>query len=291
MQRRFSNQLPSLWLVLVAIFFAACATTSSSTEPPSVKLDLPPTFQTKMTVEHFHVGDEVIHLEWIKNRTIAPMTRYKGYWGTKTDNSGRDLPWTIDVYNLYAQRVAAAYARAKDGYDADLDEWVEFLLPPQPMPPTEFGAIRRARAYLFARFQRKHFPWGDAVSFFSQGTQDTGMYVPNNGHLKYEVWGVTNDRKHTVVAWFSVSHPKLPIWPDSVRDIRSSHPDLDREFGQAMDRNDFKILAAVREKMAQREDKNMKSDPAYKLIETAAPGEFQPSLTAVNRVVGSLQVK
>ena len=99
-----------------------CATNSPTTEPPSVKLDVPPAFQTDMIAEHFHLGDEVLHIEWTKNRTIAPMTRYKGYWETKTDDQSDDLPWTIDVYKLYAPKVAAAYGRAKDGYDADLDE-------------------------------------------------------------------------------------------------------------------------------------------------------------------------
>jgi hypothetical protein len=280
----------SCCVLVAAILFAGCATTPT-TEPPTVNLDLPQAFQTEMTVEHFRVGDEVLHIDWIKDRTIAPMTRYRGYWGTKTGNPSDDSPWTIDVYDLYAPRVAAAYAKAKDGYEADLDEWEEFLLPPSPPPPSELGPVRRARAYLFARFERKHFPWGDAISFFSQATQDTGMYVPNNGHLDYEVWGVTKDRKHTVVGCFRVSHPRLPNWGDSVRDMRDTHPDLEREYGEAMRLNDYKLLDAVRQKMVQREDENMKNDPAYRLIDTGSPGEFEPSLTAVDKLINSLRVQ
>jgi hypothetical protein len=272
------------WL---ATLIAACTTAFATAQPPIVELDAPEPFQTEMTVEHFHAGDEVLHIDWIENRTVAAMTRYKRYWGTKTGNTSDDAPWTVDTYNLYAHRVAAAYSQANDGYQADLDEWEEFLLPSSPSPFT----ARRARAYLFARFERKHFFWGDAVSFFSQATQDTGMYVPNNGHLDYEVWGLTKDRQHTVVGWFRVSHPKLPNWGDHVRDIRESHPDLEREYGEALRLNNQKLIDAVFKKMTQREDENMKKDPAYKLIDSGKPDEFQPSLTAIDKLVGSLRLK
>ena len=35
----------------------------------------------------------------------------------------------------------------------------------------------------------------------------------------------------------------------------------------------------------------MKSDPGYKLIENCSSDEFEPSLSAVDKLVGSLRVK
>src|SRR5205814_1524563 len=116
--------------------------------------------------------------------------------------------WKVDVFARYSQKVAAACAAAKDGYEVDLNIEPEF-----------FGL--NERSYMFARFEHKRFTWGDAVSFFSQFTQDTGVYVPHNGHLTYEVWGVTPDHKYTVVASMGVSHPKLANWGAGVRDARS----------------------------------------------------------------------
>ena len=77
---------------------------------------------------------------------------------------------------------------------------------------------------MFARFHHKRCTWGTAVSFLSQATQDSPphFYVPHNGHLEYEVWGVTSDKRFTVVASISVSHPKLADWGDErLRDTRT----------------------------------------------------------------------
>jgi hypothetical protein len=57
----------------------------------------------------------------------------------------------VAVYGIARQKVISAYATAKDGYQADLNECPEFL---------KCGDT----AYMFARFERKHFRWGDANS-------------------------------------------------------------------------------------------------------------------------------
>ena len=109
----------------------------------------------------------------------------------------------VDVFARYSLKVAAACADARNGYDADLNIEPEF-----------FGVDERS--YMFARVQHKRFKWGTAVSFLSQATQDNPphYYVPHNGHLQYEVWGVTLDKRFTVVASVSVSHPKFADWGD-----------------------------------------------------------------------------
>ncbi len=271
----------SFCILVAGILFLAGAATPP-VEPPAVTLDVPPVFRTAMTVEHFHAGDDVLHIDWIKDRAIAPMT-------AKTGDTADEHPWTIDVYNIASPKVEAAYAHAKDGYEADLDEWKEFLLPPSPRLPGT--SSRTARAYLFARYARKHFRWGNAVSFFSQATQDTAIYAPDNGHLTCEVWGVTKDHRHTVVGWFRVSHPKLSDWGEGVRDMRDTHHDLDSEMTDAMNRNDVQLITKLRQMMGDREDAAMRSDPGYKLSQNCSSDEFEPSLSAVDKLVGSLRVK
>jgi hypothetical protein len=75
------------------------------------------------------------------------------------------------------------------------------------------------------------------------------MYVPDNGHLRYEVWGVTRDRQYTVVASMRVSHPKLTKWGPDVRVVKS----IDA----------------------------LKQDRDYQHIETYSPKQLEPNLTAL----------
>ena len=279
--------------LLAAAMLAGSATTPSA-EPPTVTLDVPPIWQTGMTVEHFHTGDEVLHLDWVKNRAIAPMTRYQGSWGPKAEDIADDHPWTIDVYNIVSRKVEDAYAHAKNGYQADLDEGEEFLLPPSDPPLAFFPGSRSARAYLFARYRRKHFRWGNAVSFFSQATQDTASYVAHNGHLTYEVWGITKDHQHTVVGWFRVSHPKLPDWGGGLAEIRGNRQDsrdLSYEMIDAENHKDYKRLTRLRQQVERTAEAAIRKDPNTKLVENCRPTDFQPSLTAIDSLIDSLQVK
>ena len=112
---------------------------------------------------------------------------------------------------------------------------------------------------MFARFERKSFPWDRAFSYLTQFTQDTAYYVPNNGHLEYEIWGVTDDLKHVIHADFSITHPKLANWGYSVRITRS-----------------IKVL---------------KKDQDYKRVESCNPAAFSPSLKSIDALVGSLRKK
>lgn len=85
--------------------------------------------------------------------------------------------------------------------------------------------------------------------------------MPHNGHLEYEVWGVTADQKYSVVASASVSHPKLADW-DGEGPLRVA-PSL----------------------------KALKQDRDYKLIEKCRPEEFTPSLTAFDQMLDSLTIR
>ena len=115
---------------------------------------------------------------------------------------------------------------------------------------------------MVARLRRKQFRWGHAVTFLSQFTDDMYLEAPVNGRLDYQVWGVTADRKYTVIARISVSHPKLPDEEDAPETKRS-----------------FRTIEAL------------KRDPDYKRIERCEPEEFEPSLTVFDEMLDSLTIR
>jgi hypothetical protein len=174
------------------------------------------------------------------------MTEYAGCWNPCRQQSITNHWWRVRVYKTRAQKTATAYEHARDGYDADLSEARDYL-------------NYNESPYGFVRFERKRFRWGRAVSMLTLSAQD-GTYTPNNGHLYYEIWGITRQKKYAVIASFSVTHPKLPTW------------------GEAGVIRDAKGIEAL------------KNDSDYALIETCSPDQFQPSLTAADRLVDSLNI-
>jgi len=225
-----------------------CALASASAEDaPQVSLSVPLPFATGVTVKHYRKGQDLLHDPTFHLITVAPLTQYHGWFGPRVAHHQANIHgWKVDVFARYSRKVAAACATARDGYEADLNIEPEF-----------FGVDERS--YMFARYEHKHFSWGNAVSFLSQSTQDSAVYVPHNGHLTYEVWGLTRDHKYTVVASVAVSHHKLEDWGPDVRDAPS-------------------IPA-------------LKRDRDYKRVEKCSAHEFEPSLTAFDRMLDSLVIR
>jgi len=157
----------------------------------------------------------------------------------------------VSVYAVCNPKVPAAYAKARDGFEANLNEGREFL------------GFRAAEFDTFARFARKHFRWGNAISFlhstYQDGPDGAAMYVPDNDHMSYEVWGVTRERRYSVVASVHVNHPKLTKWGPEVRVVKNIE--------------------------------GLKRDRVYKTIETCSPDEFEPSLAAFDQLVNSLKLQ
>lgn len=273
-------------LLVITASITACATTPTA-QPPTVKLDVPAEFGRSLVVNHFRTGEDVLHIDWNPTGAQAPMTQYAGKWPAQLKSADENHRWTIDVYSGGNPKVSAAYARAKNGYEADLDEFVDFLLPPSP-PPPGYSPPQHALAYFFGRFERKHFHWGNAVSFLSQGTQDTSIHTPENGHLWYEVWGVTKDRRHTVIARAEVGHPKLETGGEDVRGVAERDPAFKRRSDDAWKRNDVPLINKLRQEAAAREEAELRNHPHTKLIESCNPDEFEPSLTVFDRIVDSL---
>ena len=231
--------------ILVSMIIGATAVIAAEA-PPNVVLSVPPAFSTSMSVKHFRKGQDLLNSPPYRLTTVAPMTEYRGWFGPHVEHRFNEHGWTVRVYARFSPKVAAAHASAKDGFGADLNESPEFLGLDQ-------------RSYMYARFERKRFRWGDAVSFLSQFTDDAYLHAPNNGHLTYEVWGITRDRKHTVVANVSVTHPKIPDWGPEVRDAPSI--------------------------------KALMQDHDFKLVETCSADQFVPSLAAFDRMLESLVVR
>ena len=215
-------------------------------QPPKVNLAVPTAFGTSVSVKHYGKGQDLGHDPSYHLIPVAPVTEYHGWFGPRGGDQSKNHGWVVRVYAHFSERVAGAYAKAKDGFDANLNEGRELL-----------GSGESSD--LFARFERKRFRWGNAVSFFSQSTQDDTFYVPHNGHLAYEVWGVTADRKFTVVARVSVSHPELANWSPEVRSAKS--------------------VEALRR------------DRDFKRIEKCKADAFTPKLTAFDRMLDSLVVR
>jgi hypothetical protein len=231
----------------VAPFIMACVcAVCAADQSPNVTLKIPAAFNTSVSVKHYEKGEDVLVSPPYRLTATAPLTEYRGWFGDKNANQDHNHGWKVAVYGVANQRVIAAYAKAKDGYQADLNECPEFL---------NWGET----SYMFARFERKHFRWGDAVSFLSQSSQDSALYVPHNGHLAYEVWGVTYDHRLTVVARVSVAHPKLAGWIAKEPELRDAS-NIDA----------------------------LKKDSDYILVEACRADEFQPSLTAFDQVIDSL---
>jgi hypothetical protein len=137
-------------------------------DPPHVSLSVPPPFATEVTVKHYQKGRDLLHDQTYHLVTVAPLTQYHGWFGPRVAHQADIHGWKVDVFAHYNRKVAAACVAAKDGYEADLNIEPEFFSVDE-------------RSYMFARFERKRFSWGSAVSFLSQAVQETALYVPHNG--------------------------------------------------------------------------------------------------------------
>lgn len=225
-----------------------CAAEKSSLDPPKFELAVAPPFSTSSSVKHYRAGEVTTNSPPLRFITTAAVTKRYGDFGPRTKKQSDSHGWSVEVYATFSKKVAAAYASTKDGYQLGMTEGLNIETP-------DWGS------YMVARLRRKQFRWGNAVTFLSQFTQDTLLPAPHNGRLEYEVWGVTADRKYTVTARISVSHPKLPDSEDDPDSLR-----------------DFRTIEAL------------KRDPDYKLIEKCKPEEFTPSLTAFDAMLDSLTI-
>jgi hypothetical protein len=244
---------PVAGFVLTAVMSVTLGSTPAekSSRSPKFTLNVRPPFNTSVTVKHYRKGEDILNSPPFHLITVAPMTEYHGWYGPRIGDQAHLHGWRVRVFATRNPKVMCAFANARDGFEANLNEEREFL-----------GLRQVATFETFARFVRKHFRWGDAVSFLHSDYQDgpdSGLYIPDNGHLSYEVWGVTRDQQYTVVASVSVSHPKLASWGPDARVVESIEA--------------------------------LKRDRDYKLLGTCRPDEFNPSLAAFDLLLDTLKLE
>ncbi len=222
---------------LIVSMLSSCG--SISNEVPDIDVQISDAFDHKQTRTKFKTGDYLVNSPPHIIKAKVPTSRIEGEWGNPNPAKYPfDHRWRIDVEFTDATSTAQAIAKATSGYDAGLD---------------------REGNYMFARFERKHFKWGKAISYFSQFTDDTGGYVPHNGGLTYEIWGTTSNNRQIVHLTCSVTHRDLEEWGPNVRTTRSM--------------------------------KELHADKDYKLVETCAASDFEPTLSELDRLLDTLVIK
>lgn len=222
---------------LIGTLLSSCGTTSNGV--PDIDVQISAAFDHKVTRKKFKSGDCLVCSNPRIIQSMRPTSRIEGEWGDSGPAKNPfDHRWRIDVEFTDATSAAQAIAKATSGYDAGVD---------------------RYGSYMFARFERKVFKWGKAISYFSQFSQDTGGYVPHNGGLTYDVWGTTADNRHIVHLTCSVTHRNLAEWGPNVRTTRSME--------------------------------ELHADKDYKLVDTCASSDFEPALSELDRLLETLVIK
>jgi hypothetical protein len=247
--RRYKGFQQGVIAAAVAAFAGITCAAERPLDPPKFELAVRPPFRTSDRVERYRAGDVTLNDGIFRFITTAAVTTQYGSFGPRAEKQSDSHGWSVKVYATFSKKVAAAYSSTKNGYQLGMTEGLQ-------LETSDWGS------YMVARLRRKQFSWGSAVSFLSQFTQDTLLPAPHNGRLEYQVWGVTADRKYTVVASVSVSHPKLPDEEDDPDSLRSA-----------------------------RTIEELKRDPDYKLIERCQPEEFTPALTAFDKMLDSLIIR
>jgi hypothetical protein len=177
-------------------------------------------------------------------KTTAFASVCSGFWqlpNAQPSSPNARLTWNITVSKKDDPKVTDAY-NARDGYSADLTR-------------ADSG---NATPYLYARFQKFTFPWGNAVGYFVQTTKDASWPEPNNVQLMYEIRGVTSDHQDTIVARFAIRHPQLPDGSS----VLDAHGDI----------------------------RTLRSFPSYKLLEKSKTEAFEPNVAEIQNMVSSIVI-
>jgi hypothetical protein len=163
-----------------------------------------------------------------------------GVWRSPKGKTGQ--PWSITVVKQEDPQVTQAY----NGRNAAT----------MNLAKDDFGG---ANPYLYAGFERLSLPWGKAIAYFVQASKDGKWHEPNNEELQYQIRGVTDDKKYTIVGRFQVRLAQLPADSKTAQDAGG----------------DLKKLHAFE---------------SYKLLNREDPNNFEPSLTEMQNLVGSVRI-
>lgn len=245
---------PSLIRILILLPLAGCATSPLATSPlATISQDNFPVSSVSTTV--YQKGQQIGEDDSPPTRRLAetPLAIINGQWTAKD---------------------ATRYRRTGTYYGAQKHRWWSIEFSPRATARQTKAITEATNAYdaglgwainaslrICPRFERKTFSWGKAVSFLAQYQNDNTNYVPNNGMLLYEIHGLTRGGGY-IRARFGVTHPGLAEFGTGVRDY-----------------NDGDVTSP---------SSPIRKDPHYKLVETAEPDTFEPSLTEIDRFLDTL---
>jgi hypothetical protein len=140
---------------------------------------------------------------------------------------------------------------------------------PQRYPsgdPKEIPTIQNQMAgqYFLSHARYFDFSWGSGVGFLVQYAQDASEYAVGS-RLDYQIEGLTADGKIAVSAYFDVGHPNLPpIEKDGIVTDKNGEPIGEQAY--------MKYLRQME-----------------KFLDEKSESTFQPSLTSIQALVGSLR--
>jgi hypothetical protein len=132
--------------------------------------------------------------------------------------------------------------------------------------PKEIPTIQNQMAgqYFLSHVRYLDFSWGSGVSFLVQYAQDVSEYAVGS-RLDYQIEGLTADGKIAVSAYFRVGHPDLPTTEkDGIVTDKNGEPIGEEAY--------MKYLRQMET-----------------FVDSKSESTFQPSLTSVQALVGSLR--
>lgn len=227
--------------LLSLLGLASCVSSQSA---PPLSARIPPEFNAEAEKRSVRQGETLGDTTTFGsfNRAESSVALLEGRWSSPyAVRSAKHYSWSIEIQRGGSPKVRRAILSAKNGYQADLGRDTE-------------GAAR-----FYARFTRKHFSWGPAVSFLVQYQDDATACAPNNAMLYYEVHGITSGGGYTIRAQFGVSHPRLP---DSGSRARTYS-----------------------------DESELHSDPDFQLIESCPESDFQPSLKEIDAMLETIRAR
>jgi hypothetical protein len=215
----------------------------SCQSPPSASLRTDVALHRDVTTRRLIVGDLLLNSPPYVIPAKWPTTEIRGHWGLQPSKWPLEHHFQLTVERRRCSDIAD-YLGAMSGANGEY---------------RSFGSLSAISIY--GRFARREFPWGTAVTFVSQGSQD-GPYSPDNGHMSYEIWGCDPTHRRFVRFRCSITHPSWPEWADE--QIRS-----------------FKHWT----------QSEIDADPDVKALESLPPDSFCPSLTQIDKFVESIKLR
>lgn len=173
------------------------ASLASCTSVPKVTVAFDPVIHHVTKTQKLRSGDLRLNRRPPIFAAEYPAMVFTGWWGLKEREWPHGNHFRVEVVRLDCQTIA----KQIDELDGRNGSYLSF-------------GSRLNRISVYGRFARRTFSWGPGVSFTSQRTQD-GPESPDIGHMLYEVWGCTHDKKHLVHLSVSLTHPTWPEWTDA----------------------------------------------------------------------------